>query len=80
MKEAQRSQYRKGWLLFDNKQELLIIFRNELENASGFMFVFKEEQDMNAQEIKETSKKYVLQSWSTEKLRLRILVSTNKTN
>ena len=56
MKEAQRSQHRKGWLLFDNKQELLNIFRNELENASGFMFVFKEEQDMNAQEIKETSK------------------------
>lgn len=25
---------------------------------------FKEEQDMNAQEIKETSKKYVLQTWS----------------
>ena len=27
---------------------------------------FKEEQDMNAQEIKETSKKYVLQSWSKQ--------------
>lgn len=25
---------------------------------------FKEEQDMDAQEIKETSKKYVLQTWS----------------
>lgn len=61
MKEAQRSQHRKGWLLFDHKQEILIIFRNELENASGFMFVFKEEQ-----EIKETSKKYVLQSWSKQ--------------
>lgn len=66
MKEAQRSQHRKGWLLFEHKQEILIIFRNELENASGFMFVFKEEQDMNAQEIKETSKKYVLQSWSKQ--------------
>ena len=32
---AQRSQYRKGWLLFEHKQEILIIFRNELENASG---------------------------------------------
>ena len=44
----------------------LLFSLSKWKNASGFMFVFKEEQDMNAQEIKEASKKYVLQSWSKQ--------------